>query len=353
VNRTINTSHRRPNLVRTAVRALPLLFQVIIGAALLAWLIGRLCTDRYAWSQWLWWTPTLIAIALAILGTLIALIPAPPRFGRRSRSGLWAITTIAIIVYFAAFEHRFLSRPKTATGGIELVHWTCTMSAPHLRREHAAWAQTFTGDIAILMHTGGLSFDPGMNEVRQRGYTVYPIGLATIITRAPLLEHRPIIINRPYIVWMMKFDVRALSDSDNNSEAPDAEPTLTVWIIDLPSDPQLSRHDVSVRLRELIESADEEPPAVILGDFNIQRGSASLASVFPDHVHAFAQAGRGYGATFPRERPMYHIDHILLRDPWRALRYDIEDTGQGRHRRHRAFLTTRPTSDPVKNPATD
>ncbi|MCA9295711.1 MAG: hypothetical protein KC983_04325 [Phycisphaerales bacterium] len=333
------TSPRRTSLLRTAVCAVPFLLQIILAAGLIVWIIGRVLTDRFGWSQWLWWTPTFIALAISLAGTLLALIPAPPRFGRRLRRWLWPIAALAISIYFCTIEHRIFSRANPEPGGIELVHWTCTMSAPHLRREHAAWAQTFTGDIAILMHSAGMSFDPAMNDVRAHGYDVYPIGLATIITRAPLLEHRPIVVNRPYIVWMMKFDVSRL---DTTMRTPDADTTLTIWLVDLPSNPQLSRHDVSQRLRELIDSSTEEPPAVILGDFNIQRGSASLVQVFPDHVHAFAQAGHGYGATFPRERPIYHIDHVLLRAPWRALRYDIEDPGQGRHRRQRVFLTSSP-----------
>ena len=74
-----------------------------------------------------------------------------------------------------------------------------------------------------------------------------------------------------------------------------------------------------------------DPPDLVVGDFNMTRGSVSLATLFPDLSNAFDKAGRGYGASFHRGLPLYHIDHTLLADTIRAVNYDLVDIGIGRH----------------------
>jgi hypothetical protein len=52
--------------------------------ALLAWILGRVLTDRTDWSQWLWWMPSWTALILAAGGVLLALRPG--RWRRRPSS---------------------------------------------------------------------------------------------------------------------------------------------------------------------------------------------------------------------------------------------------------------------------
>jgi len=315
------------HLARRLISWLPFIAQVALCVAVLSWCAGRILTDRYTWSQWLWWTPTPVTLVLLLSGAIIALLSAPPARWRVMRRAAWAIGLMLGIVYFTMIEHRFLHAPDADVDGIEIVHWTCTMAAPHERAAHVEWARTFTGDLAILMHTAGLSFDPGMAAVRDRGFHTYPVGLATAISRMPLIEHRVIVRSGEYAVRLMRFD-----RLDGSGEQ------LALWLVDLPSDPRLPRWDVATRLRELLDSAGEAPPDLIIGDFNMQRGSASRRAIFPSHAHAFDEVGHGYGATYPRDRPFLHIDHVLTTDRLTVLRYDIEDPGHGRHRRQRFII---------------
>jgi endonuclease/exonuclease/phosphatase family metal-dependent hydrolase len=75
------------------------------------------------------------------------------------------------------------------------------------------------------------------------------------------------------------------------------------------------------------------PPAdLIMGDFNIPRGSASLRQAAQGYPHAHTQAGHGHAGTYPRHRPLVHIDHMFIGPALRARRYQVVDGGVGSHR---------------------
>src|SRR4051812_750429 len=104
------------------IRSLCLLF-------LVAWLLGRVLTDRYAWSQWLFWVST-----PALLPCIVPALPAccvPSRKPRVIRNRLirWAACGIAVLTFFMLAEHRMLRRqPQIATnrntpGQLRIVHW--------------------------------------------------------------------------------------------------------------------------------------------------------------------------------------------------------------------------------------
>jgi hypothetical protein len=80
----------------------------------------------------------------------------------------------------------------------------------------------------------------------------------------------------------------------------------------------------------------------VVGDFNMTRGSTSMNALFPGFAHAWDQAGRGYGATFPRGFPLYHLDHTLLADTVQATDYTLVDLGIGRHLAQRVELAPGP-----------
>jgi endonuclease/exonuclease/phosphatase family metal-dependent hydrolase len=81
------------------------------------------------------------------------------------------------------------------------------------------------------------------------------------------------------------------------------------------------------------DSVRRAVPDLVIGDFNIPRGSASFDAIFPAMQYAFNQAGHGYGASYNRTwlLPLYHIDHILIGRGFKATRYDLIDPGVGRH----------------------
>ena len=148
---------------------------------------------------------------------------------------------------------------------------------------------------------------------------------------------------------------------------PDGRP-LVFWIMDLPSDPTLSRHRIAAETsRRLAEwqgtifrrSPDPAPrvdgtpartewradtslssvgfpkPDVMMGDFNIPRGSRSLQTLTRGRdwsmTNAFDQAGIGYVATWPIEFPLWHIDQAFVAEGLRATSYRVVNPRAGLH----------------------
>jgi endonuclease/exonuclease/phosphatase family metal-dependent hydrolase len=71
---------------------------------------------------------------------------------------------------------------------------------------------------------------------------------------------------------------------------------------------------------------------MIVGDFNCTRGSASVHAAFPGFDEAWSVAGQGWGASWPRETPILHIDLALVSGRMRVERCELHDPGIGHHR---------------------
>ena len=78
-----------------------LLATVVAAIVCVAWLIGRIVSDRYGWSQWLLWIPTpvvLLTVATALgLGCMRDDVPGR----RRRRLIAWGVTggvVLALVV---------------------------------------------------------------------------------------------------------------------------------------------------------------------------------------------------------------------------------------------------------------
>jgi endonuclease/exonuclease/phosphatase family metal-dependent hydrolase len=84
------------------------------------------------------------------------------------------------------------------------------------------------------------------------------------------------------------------------------------------------------------------PPDLIVGDFNIPRGSASLRNLTADFVNAYSQGGFGPSGTWPRRWPLVHIDQAFVGSSLRAARYRVIDPGAGGHRMQIIDLRARP-----------
>ena len=72
---------------RTIWAILGITATVIATTALAAWLLGRVASDRFGWSQWLQWMPTPVLLPAVGLGVVGACQPArvPRRRRRRLR----------------------------------------------------------------------------------------------------------------------------------------------------------------------------------------------------------------------------------------------------------------------------
>jgi len=168
-----------------------------------------------------------------------------------------------------------------------------------------------------------------------RGLTPpFTLGPLMMLTELPIISRRPLVATGDG-VFVLLLEVDAIAALGR---------PVVIYAIDMPSDPQLPRAELARRVRGLIAETNPPPPDIVIGDFNITRGSASLEMLFAGSAalrHAFDDAGHGYGATYPRRGPLWHIDHMLLGPALRAVRYDIADKGAGRHRAQVAWITPR------------
>lgn len=297
------------------LRILGALATVGATVTLLAWLAGRILSDRYGWSQWLLWIPTPAALAAVICGLLAAVRPEDMPGLRRRRLALWAAVGLAVGFYFGFIEHRLLTRAASAEG-LRIVHWTCDRDElpDDLLREVDC-------DLVILTNAPHARRRKGFLESLSpdhQNITIFPF---TLFSSLPILEARPLICSDELHVALFELDAADVLGV-----------TIRLFAIDLPSDPGRPRMAMARRLRRLLDEAAGPPPDIAIGDFNLTRGSAALKLIFPSLEHAYEQSGAGYAASYPRRLPLYHLDHSLLGERLRATGYTLLDPKSGRHR---------------------
>ena len=314
----------------SGLKSLSITFSAVAAVVVTSWLIGRILSDRFGWTQWLLWIPTPAALLAVALGGLGAALSSTRR---RRQLLIWAAGGGLILLYFGVIEHHFF-RAGPRPGGLRLVHWNGT-AAPG--RDLEAYVQRIfelDGDVAILNSPPrrqklermlGAQLDAGTETV-----AVWPF---VLVARVPVLEARPLVARDGILVALFRLDTSAAL----------ARP-ITIYAIDLPSRPSQPRLAVARRTRRLLDAAGAPPPDIVVGDLNMTRGSASLRALFPELEHAYDQAGRGYAASFPRAFPLYHLDHTLLADTLQATGYTLVDPKVGRHRSQVVNLEARADS---------
>ncbi|MHC4989904.1 MAG: endonuclease/exonuclease/phosphatase family protein, partial [Planctomycetota bacterium] len=295
---------------------------------LLLWAMGRLLSDAYLWSQWLAWLPTPAAIAAAALGLLCAARPSwrdPAPRARAARLTGWGALLGALVLYFAGFEHKLFAWGGDAPNGLTIDHWNVTAKRAVDPSALVDAIIDDAPDVMILTNADIVVHRKLWRWAMNDGRTVQLQAPFTVITRLPLELLRPLVA------------VDDIHTAELTVMTEGGEP-LTFWLVDFPSDPGISRMRVADRARELLAQKGALEPQVIIGDFNMTRGSASLRRFAPNHRHAFELAGRGYGATYRRRWPMLHIDHALVAPGVKVAAYRLRDPGVGEHRMQRLVL---------------
>lgn len=287
-----------------------------VGAALicLAWAVGCLLNDRWAWSQWLWWMPAPVALAGALVWLASARLLAPGSFRR------WASIAGGVSLAIAAgATMRSFSLANHAHGAssLHLVCWNARWPGEQARASAQAltpWA----GRVMIISNPGRIAEHASiwMRDGEQRAEA------GTFLLTGPVrvIEARPVVQGDDGFATLFRF------------EAPGTGAT-SVLAIDLPSNPFRPRYASLARFAAQVRaSADLETVDLIVGDFNCTRGSASIHDAFPGFTDAWSDAGQGWGGSWPRDRPILHIDLALVSPRMRAERCELHDPGVGHHR---------------------
>ena len=365
----------RPGLIARGLAALSRLLALLVLAGLLLKGIGEFVSDRYAWSQWLEWSPNLLvaagSLAVLVLATLIARLASraarPWLLGRSARWVLraaWAaflVHAVYTIVVDVPFYRPRPAGPGSLDNSMRILFWNAAV------HERDGWEDAVINDAPDVVVLVGLSSRgplPKILESMPDDATRLVYDRFTVLSALPLVRfgftHLNIEAGEGYDPRLpegrrAQYDPGAAMYVEIGGRR-DEDPPTTLWIVDLPSDISLSRSRVTREARAAIDAFDGmrmirtandswtiEPgtgyagpkgfptPDLIIGDFNIPRGAASLSRLnmgFPD---AFDQAATGYRASWPRRLPLWHLDQAFIGPRFRAWRYQVRDAGSGAH----------------------
>ncbi len=88
-------------------------------------------------------------------------------------------------------------------------------------------------------------------------------------------------------------------------------------------------------MREVVEVMHAVPagrPMILAGDFNATAGDAVFRLLAPRLRDAFAEAGRGWGNTWPKVLPLVRIDQVWISREWQVVNVTAQRAGPSDHR---------------------
>jgi hypothetical protein len=367
--------------------------------AIVAWIVGRLVSDRFFWSQFVLWMPSWIIVpgsaACLAISALFGQMGFPryaaadkrdsswrdARPGMRSmrwRRVAWAMCCV-VTLGMVLGEWRVLNaimRP-VASSPTRLIVWNA--SEMHRIDEMIQQLRDTKPDIALVanppIHRSLAAVTQSMGSPEKPAHAVV-YGRLVVISKFPIMRWAGTELGVTgakvrRFTWdgggLLSIDKGAALLVQLDTTSALGRPT-TVWLVDLPSDPDIPRDRMMREARRTLDGmtnylmrdangrdvADTwgdvatnplRTPDIIAGDTNTPRGSRSLdtlnARVDGMLIGAYEQTGYGPDLTYPRRVPLLAIDHTFLA-PWlRASLYETHDMGLGTHRLQEVEVFTR------------
>lgn len=298
-------------------------------AVLAVLVVSQVLTDRVGWIQVLWWLPRILLAGLAVSWLLLVLDMKRVLGGRASlpgelasnrdeqrRTAKWLV--VAIVIGVACTWNDWGLPKARDPAAFRFAFW----NACWMRRESAPLAVdtilSWNADAILLTDPGSTFAEGGAERLAEAGYSIARPGSFAIVSKAPIAEARPVHDARGQKLARIRLETKF---------GP-----LVIDAVDLPSETTLHRSLVVRNFAAAIEDVRGGMPDLMAGDFNITRGSGSLDPLVGDATEAFAEAGEGWGGTYPRDRPLFAIDQAFVRAPWRTVWCRIADPGLTRHR---------------------
>jgi hypothetical protein len=315
----------------------------------IAWGVGQVASDRWGWSQWLFWIPAVVPFAGALAAALLVWrrprgshavthgrhAGRAPR-GRLSLVALQVITCSAVAATGIPTLRWFSWGLAAADSGarspsaLRIVHLNARWPGEATALGAALMAQP--ADVYAISEAGGLLRAPAVRTAADAGAVTMQVGRFAIVSRCPVREARAI------------YDDGSIAASWIRFGAAGRWPEWSMLMVDAPRRLRLSREEIFGKLRAALDGMSLGSPDVVVGDLNTTPGSVAVARTWPSLSDATESAGRGLRATFPREFPLWAIDRCLVTPQWRAVEWCSWDPGIGAHRGQRITLDPAPVS---------
>ncbi|HEX8877248.1 MAG TPA: hypothetical protein VF777_10895 [Phycisphaerales bacterium] len=407
-------------------RAAALIFRVcsaglfaLAGITLALWLVGRVFNDSFRWSQFIFWIPSIFSIVFSGMAAVLALSiqlfvkgfeqirTGGPRYERpvfykryaKNPYVLLCLVWIAFASWSAVSEHR-VHGGLIDVGRVRGAKSTTATFWNIGGRVREGWVEALRpleSDLIVVSNQPNWDVVNDFKTLGDGQTTTFLAGVFLVHTRLSLREWgfttlgiepgvgfdprrstgRYDTVDPGYAMYLV-FEAAGTAKEGLGTD-------FVVWLMDLPSDPTLSRQNVTRQAREALDNwkgvatvrAAADPakpdapvqwtnvpaeqlgrrgfptPDLVLGDFNIPRGSRSLKNLVGDMANAYDQAGAGYTASYPRkvpfaqldgpgliglvrwmipsDVPFFHIDQAFVDPSLHATRYRTMNLGFGTH----------------------
>ena len=350
---------------------------VWVGGAtlLIAWAAGRVFTDRWHWSQYCYWLPSVLVLTAATASMPVALgvrslarkIVTPnwlPGWRETRLAMLSAAVLLGGWVYMGVVEWRMLT-PRVATGPrmFRVLHWNATSD---IGNQWSARIAEQDPDLVVINPAGYQLCEELAEIYRPYGPPLYRHGF-TVLSKFRVVRtgYTTLGITLGTGLDPREGDLVAHRKDHGRAMFVELDTTaklgrrMVVWCLDLPSDVSLHRRMVTAEASKALaaftgsvsvlgadgiwsqESTDSPGfprPDLVVGDLNIPRGSGSLDVLMAGLSPVYDQAGRGMCGTWPYRSPFWHLDQMYVA-PWlTGVEYVTLDLGGGTHRAQRGDL---------------
>lgn len=293
---------------------------------LACWGVGQIFSDRWEWSQWLLWIPT-VAVLVLLLCTIVLLAIQK----RKMYTIVLSLVFDVLLVQLVFVEHRMFANSK-CVGQISISGWTMSHSKKVVSKESGEIIVAMDADITLLTHAWYVRGEESVQNWMQSQGRILINGPFTLCTKFQPITVRSLVAADGIYISEFVLDTTAVLGKP-----------LTVWAVDLPSKLSLPRRALSREVVSRMKFAEKNSPDIVLGDFNMTRNSSAIRTMFPALHDAADEGGIGLLATFPMHFPLYHIDHILLSETLQACSYECINPHIGRHRMQFATIAKHPS----------
>jgi Endonuclease/Exonuclease/phosphatase family len=358
----------------------------LVGVGLVVvFAVSRVLTDRFGWSQWVWWVPAVWWVVVVWWVWVVSRVIGWWSIHRGGRYGKKAVVRrvllmgcVGVSVFVAFGEQRWYrvvwgdGLEDRAAAAVRVAHWNI---AGAVVDEDAAIGLLNSLDVDVVLLSNA-RWD-AQQGVLLEGLDVGSGDDGRVVKLAQVVKlGRAIVVSRLGASAASMVYVRGDADDGEGMRSTgdlgwvcrvkiDGEDGrgLVVWLVDLPSEPTVHRGVMMDRVVEAVrndlgqvrvfgedgvmrfEANDGrlDAPGLIVGDFNTPRGSWSLGKfdVFgggDGFVDAFERVGYGFGRSWVpgvdgwwRKAAVgiagWHIDLSLVGNGWEATGYGLFGEG--------------------------